>query len=162
MRKYDLRDMAGMWDLIMFHHSLEQMPDLFDAIATTGKRLPTTGTVLVRAPIVPSAAFTEYGENYVQLDAPRHLFLHSVSSLTRVAHRAGLVGDAVVYDSNEFQLWEGEQYARDIPLHSPESYVVSKKKSPVTRADIRRYRRWAEELNRRAAGDQVAVYLRRS
>jgi hypothetical protein len=97
----------------------------------------------------------------VQLDAPRHLFLHTRRSLEIVAEQAGLYVDAVVHDSYELQFWGSEQYRRDIPLNSEGSYRWGAGAPIFSPEQIAAWREEAEMLNRQGRGDQAAVYLRR-
>lgn len=52
---------------------------------------------LLRLLIVPSQAWREYGVHWVQLDEPRHLYLHSVDSLRAVAANAAQAGDQAAF-----------------------------------------------------------------
>ena len=45
------------------------------------------GVLLVRVPLSSSWAWEHYRENWVQLDAPRHLYLHSVKSMEVLARQ---------------------------------------------------------------------------
>ena len=161
VRKQRLEDTAGGWDAIMFHHSPEHMHDPEQALRAAAERLARHGVCVVRVPVVPNAALARYGANWVQFDAPRHLFLHSATSIGLLAERAGLRVEAIVHDSNEFQFWGSEQYQRDIPLHDPRSYAVSKRGSMFKRSDIRRFRRQSAAMNRMGTGDEAAFYLRK-
>jgi SAM-dependent methyltransferase len=159
--KRGLEDVAGLWDLIMFHHVFEHMADPVAVLRLATACLAPGGRVLIRIPLVSSWAFREYGVHWVQLDAPRHLFLHSPESLTRVAAAAGLGVREVVWDSTAFQFWGSEQYARDIPLRAADSYATNPARSPFTPRDIAAFARRAAELNRARAGDQAAFILAR-
>jgi hypothetical protein len=97
----------------------------------------------------------------VQLDAPRHLYLHSTDSLKRLAAAAGFECEAVRYDSTAFQFWGSEQYVKNVPLHSPMSYCINPKESLFSKEDIEKFRVRAEELNSKDLGDQAAFYLRK-
>jgi len=107
--------------------------------------------VLVRVPTVSSYAWEHYRENWIQLEAPRHFFLHSRRSLGLAAEQAGLSIDAVEDDSTEIQFVGSDLYARDIPFMSGFP--------SVTRREILSARRRAARLNRHGRGDQAAFYL---
>jgi hypothetical protein len=98
----------------------------------------------------------------VQLDAPRHFYVHSVESVKMLAERAGFELETVGYDSTAFQFWASEQYALDIPLYDTRSYLVSPKKSIFSKAQIATFEKRAIELNDAKLGDQAAFYLRKS
>jgi hypothetical protein len=95
----------------------------------------------------------------VQLDAPRHLFIHSVKSMETLAAQAGLRVAEVAWDSTEFQFWGSEQYLRDIPLRADASYATRPEKSIFSARQIADFRTKAAELNALGRGDQAAFFL---
>ena len=114
--------------------------------------------VLIRIPVV-SAAWGEYGVDWVQLDAPRHLYLHTEKSLGLLADQAGFRITNVDYDSWSFQFWGSEQYRMDIPLRDPRSYAVDPSRSSFTSAQMSAFQARAEEWNRDRRGDQACFFL---
>jgi SAM-dependent methyltransferase len=159
--KGSLEDCSGEWDIIMFHHSFEHLPDPLHTLTTAARRLARRGTIVVRIPLVSSYAWERYGVSWVQLDAPRHFFLHSTKSLPEVAARAGLRVVKVTYDSTEFQFWGSEQYLRDISLYDKSSYGQGPEGSIFSPEEIQRFKALAEELNASQRGDQAAFYLKK-
>lgn len=158
----EIQDVEGEFDLVMMHHSFEHVPDPV-AVMTQVHRLLKPGAVaLIRIPVADSWAWREYGTDWVQLDAPRHLYLHTRRSMALLAERTGLTLERVVDDSGVFQFWGSEQYRRDIPLQDPRSYAVNPGESSFGRAEMRRLERRASELNARGQGDQASFYLRKS
>jgi SAM-dependent methyltransferase len=152
----------GDWDLIMFHHSFEHVFDQQEVLTKAANLLKPNGICLVRVPTVSSWAWKHYGVNWVQLDAPRHLFLHSVDSMKRLAEKVGLDMEAVVYDSFAFQLWGSEQYLKGIALNDETSYAVNPDKSAFSKQDIATFDQRSRTLNKENQGDQAAFYLRKS
>ncbi|HSW32822.1 MAG TPA: methyltransferase domain-containing protein, partial [Steroidobacteraceae bacterium] len=67
----EIDQVAGRYDLVMFHHSLEHTRDPARDLAAAAARLVDQGHVLVRIPLVGSQAQRHYGVNWSQLDAPR-------------------------------------------------------------------------------------------
>ncbi|KAB0670423.1 class I SAM-dependent methyltransferase [Oryzomonas sagensis] len=157
----DIRNTETRFDLIMFNHSFEHMPEPEDILKTAASVLTDSGTVLIRIPTVDSLAWEHYRENWVQIDAPRHLYLHSRASLDIVAAKAGLRVAEVVYDSDSFQFWGSEQYLRNIPLESERSYHCAPSKSIFTKRQICEFQRRAVDLNRANRGDMAAFHLRK-
>jgi len=100
-----------------------------------------------------------YGVHWVQIDAPRHLFIHTETSLQRTATRAGLRVRDIIFDSTEFQLWGSEQYKMNIPLEDARSYQKNPERGIFTRGQMREFRRMAGRLNRTGQGDQAAFFL---
>ena len=159
--KKDIAAVEGKWDLIMFHHSFEHIPNPVETMETVSKLLSEGGVCLLRIPTVSSYAWEHYRENWVQLDAPRHFFLHSIESIKRLAKKANLNLERVVYDSEPFQFWGSEQYIKGIPLKSDQSYSVNPSKSIFSEADIRQFEQNAIKLNLENKGDQAAFYLKK-
>ncbi len=145
----------------MLHHTFEHMDQPHAVMSDFFRLLKPGKTALVRVPLVSSLAFRRYGADWVQLDAPRHLYLHTVDSMKRVAEKAGLETTDVVFDSTAFQFWGSEQYRSGIPLRDPRSYAMDPSKSPFTPADILEFEREAARLNESGEGDQACFYLRK-
>ena len=158
--KQGIEDAQGRWDLVMFHHSFEHVADSLSVLSAARRALAPAGSCMVRVPLVDSLAWERYGVNWCQLDAPRHLYLHTQQSMKVLAQRAGLQVERVVHDSTDFQFWGSEQYERDIPLRSSTSYFENRAASMFSRAQIDDFRRCAAELNASAKGDQAVFYLR--
>jgi hypothetical protein len=113
-------------------------------------------------PVAGSFAWKRYGVNWVQLDAPRHVFLPSVQSMKRLAQSSGLRITDMVQESSEFQFRGSEQYLRDIPLMDRRSYWRSFWRQYFPRKAILAYRAQAAELNRNGEGDSACFYLRKA
>lgn len=153
VKRGTLDDVSGPFDLIMFHHSLEHI----DAQRATMQRvrdvLAPDGWCLIRIPTVSSDAWEEYQDRWVQLDAPRHLFLHSRQSLALLARQSGLRVVRVIDDSSAFQFEGSELYRQDRPLSDLHGW-------PFSRRQRRQFARKARQLNANHRGDQAAFYLR--
>jgi SAM-dependent methyltransferase len=145
-------DVAGEFDLIMFHHSLEHIADQVGVLTTAARLLAPNGRCLIRIPTVSSAAWEAYRECWVQLDAPRHLYLHSVTSLSRLAQLAGLRVERVTFDSTSLQFEGSEHYRRGGTLGELSA-------TTFTRSERREFSRRARRLNAIDRGDQAAFLL---
>lgn len=111
IRKTSIHEIGESWDLIMFHHSFEHVPDPIEQLKTVSRLLSARGVCLIRIPTVSSFAWKHYGANWAQIDAPPHFFLHSNRSFMIAARKAGLRIGKIVYDSDEFQFWGSEEIA---------------------------------------------------
>jgi SAM-dependent methyltransferase len=147
-----LDELHGEFDVIMMHHSLEHIPDQVGTMRAAAALLPAGGWCLVRVPTSDSWAWETYREHWVQLDAPRHFFLHSIESLTRLGICAGLRLAHVADDSGELQFIGSGLYANDRPLTEMARPRLGAR---------RRWRRMARALNAKRRGDQVACYFRK-
>lgn len=155
----DMADIDGEWDLIMFHHSLEHVPDPADALRRAMELLAPGGHILVRIPTLSSWAFENYGIGWFQIDAPRHEYLPTRDGLDRLFARAGLSVKDWWDDSTDVQFWMSELVVRGRPMLDPDSSFTRFTSAPVGRIALRRMRRRASTLNRRMAGDQTCVVL---
>lgn len=153
VQRSSLENAPGDWDMVMFHHSLEHMEDHTDVLVCARNKLRAGGLCLVRIPVA-TWAWKHYGRDWVQLDAPRHFIVHTPRSFGLTAEAAGFRVERIVFDSDEFQFYGSELYRRDLPL------VGSGGKQAFLRAEIRKFRAQAEDLNRQQAGDQAAFFLR--
>ena len=159
IQKKDIFAEQGSYDAIMFHHSLEHMPEPIAVMQKTRELLTDTGKVLVRIPTVSSYAWERYGVMWVQIDAPRHMFLPSLESLAALARRTGFRIDDIVYDSIGFQFWGSEQYSRGISLMDKRSYFMDTRSSIFTAEEIAEYERRSADLNKERRGDQLCIVL---
>jgi len=158
--KKDLADLEGPFDFVMLHHSFEHMPEPLETLKRIRKILNPRSYALIRIPVVADA-WRSYGVNWVQLDAPRHLFLHSVESMRLLADQAGLETAGVVFDSTSYQFLGSEGNIQKQQKQSVDG------DSAISRSNYRNLRRRLEfrnksrELNARGTGDQACFYLRR-
>jgi len=159
--KQTINEVSGQWDLIMFHHSFEHIPCQLDTLNEVYRLLSPQGVCIVRIPTVSSYAWEYYGTNWFALDAPRHLFLHSIKSICMLANMAKLNIEDIMYDSTSLQFWASEQYIRDIPFMDNRSFAVSKRGSIFSIFDIIKFFFKTRKLNEEKRGDYIAVYLRK-
>jgi SAM-dependent methyltransferase len=161
VRKGDVPGLEGPFDFVMMNHSFEHVPDPAATLSAIARLLPPGRLLLVRVPVAGTWAWREYGADWVQLDAPRHVHIHTERSLRLLAERTGFALKDSWYDSGSFQFWGSEQYRRGIPLYAPRSHAVDPKASGFTARQVRDFEARAAELNRRRDGDQACFYLER-
>ena len=145
----------------MLHHCFEHMSNPEDTLRNIYGILKPDGCVLIRIPVASSYAWKTYRTNWVQLDAPRHFFLHTEESIKILARKTGFMITEVVYDSTEFQFWGSEQHRHDIALFEEHSYRNSPRRSIFTKNQIKTFKAEARELNSKREGDQACFYLRK-
>jgi SAM-dependent methyltransferase len=158
LRKAELGQIEGTFDLIMFHHSLEHLPDPGAAIVSAAGLLAPDGMILVRVPVMGKWAWRHYGTDWVQLDPPRHLYTFSEKGMALLAAAAGLEIRKVLYDSEPFQ-FEGSE--RILRLRSQRGNGASPASRSVGMSRAQMKQR-ARELNRAQDGDQACFFLART
>lgn len=156
MKRY-VSEVPGEFDLIMFNHSLEHVPNPIATLKAARQKLAPGGICLVRVPTTSSEAWAIYQADWVQIDAPRHMVIPSRKGLARAAEAAGLRVEQTIDDSSSFQFLGSEKYQRDIALTQFDGFKVFKLFGPQR---IWAWERRAERLNRQGRGDQTAFVLR--
>jgi SAM-dependent methyltransferase len=141
----------GMFDLIMFNHSLEHTADPLQELDTAFSHLNPAGRVLIRVPIAGSWADRTYGPHWVSLDAPRHLSIPSESGMRKLIERARAELCFMHYESYPFQFSGSERYRRGLPLDAP---------LPVDDQLSAEWVRRTEELDAAGDGDSAGFVLR--
>jgi SAM-dependent methyltransferase len=144
---------AAQWDAILFHHSFEHLSDPLDSLRAVARLLAPGGFCLIRIPVGQSAAWERYGVDWVQLDAPRHFFLHTPTSIAHLADQAGLRLDRHFCDSSSFQFYGSELYRQNVPLSRANPGRA------FTPDQFAAFAAEAAQLNASGRGDQAAFYL---
>ena len=155
IRRCNLEAVQEQFDCIMFNHSLEHIADQVATLQQARLRLRNGGVCFVRIPIA-SWAWKQYGVNWVQLDGPRHLCVHSEKSFLLAAKNSGFHISCILYDSFEFQFWGSELYCRNIPLEEARSHLFDY----FSKAAMKEFRRRSIMLNNYQQGDQAIFFLR--
>jgi SAM-dependent methyltransferase len=161
IHKQDIMATTGKWDVIIFNHSFEHIPDNLATLRQAAALLAEGGTCIIEVPTVSSFAWRHYGIHWGSLDAPRHLYLHSLKSLGLLAEQAGLEVAEIQYYSNPIQFWVSENFKRGV------THRVLRNRREALRYRMRRglgflpqYLR-SRRLDREGQGDAVAFYLRK-
>jgi SAM-dependent methyltransferase len=162
VRKLDVEDIPRGWDLIMLNHSFEHMSQPAEILQRLRDCLQDQGAIVIRVPVADSWAWRNYGVNWVQIDAPRHLFIHTQRSMSLLAESAGLTIARIFSDSYALQFWGSEQCRMDIPLRDPRSYAETRTTDLFSAARIRDFEQRSIALNRTREGDSVGFVLRPS
>jgi SAM-dependent methyltransferase len=158
VRRKSLAELNERFDLVMLHHVFEHLTDPQAALVAGRHRIHDHGRILLRIPTVDSESWERYRENWVNLDAPRHLFLHSRRSIEILADRAGLVVRDWWCDADGFQFWGSELYRRGLPLFTADGQSLRLEDHFKTE-ELQGFAVEAARLNAAGRGDQVAVIL---
>jgi SAM-dependent methyltransferase len=160
--KKELQEISDLFfDWVMFHHSFEHLKDPVKTFEMLKKVVKKNGNVLIRIPVIDSHAWEIYKTNWVQLDPPRHFFLHTVKSIQYLADKFGFKVQKIIYDSSAFQFIGSEQYKKGIPLMSQNSYLINPGNSIFDKEEMNRFEQKAKELNRNSNGDSASFFLQK-
>lgn len=160
IRKKFFVEIETQQDTIMFNHSLEHVPDPHIELKHAHNILSVGGQCIVRIPTPSCELWWEFREDWVQLDAPRHLFLPSRNGMKKLAERTGfdLVGS--IDDSSKFGLWGSHLYKNDVPLKTPDGETQDPLRF-FSSAQIASWELLSKDLNSADQGDQTAFILRK-
>ncbi len=112
----ELADLPGQFDLVMLHHVLEHLANPRAALQQAVARLAPGGRLLVRLPLAAGPLPREYGADWFNLDAPRHLVIPSRRGLLQCFDRAGLRLVHEEYDSTPLTIFYSEGYRRNVAM----------------------------------------------
>lgn len=154
LMKADLHDVDGKYDLIMFNHSLEHVPDPVSTLKVASGKLAVGGMCLARVPTTSSEAWTTYQADWVQADAPRHMVIPSRQGMAMAAESAGMRVVRTFDDSNLGQFLGSEAYRRDVSVTDPKILRLFGPKQ------LWEWEKRARLLNRQGRGDQTGFVLR--
>lgn len=152
----DLAELAGEFDLVMFNHSLEHVGDPSDALHHAVRVLAPNGRVLIRIPKASSDNAERFVPHWFSLDAPRHVWIPSMSGLVALAERRGLRQQLVSDDSGGFSEAWSLLYERGIS-QVEEAGVVRDLRSYFTDEELSVFEGRARAANRAGRGDTTRV-----
>ena len=156
-----MSSLTGMsFDLIMLHHSLEHMLDQGHALQEIKRLLSRHGTCVIRIPVSGSDPWYRYGAEWAELDAPRHIYLHTPQSLKALARSAEMYITHVEFDSEPLAYWLSELYRRDISWVDEQSNSYRNPREMFTDVELYEFERLACQANAAGTGGRAAFYLK--
>lgn len=160
IKRGKIYDITQKFDLIRSHHSFEHISDQYETLLKMKEILTSKGICIIAMPVKTEFIWKKYGTNWVQIDAPRHLIIHTVTSFKMLTQKAGFEVSDVIFNSTAFQFLGSEKYLKDIPLRSNKSHSVNPQNSIFSKKMISYYKQEAKRLNRESQGDQAIFVLK--
>ena len=152
--KSDIFNLNGKYHLIILDHSLEHMHDHEKVFSKIKELVVEKGFVLIRTPLSNCKAWDIYKQFWYQIDAPRHLFIHSYASLCSMIGNNGLLLRHVIFDSDFTQFARSELYKRNISmkefLTGQGNYLKY-----FSSAEMKTWKDLTKDVNRQHLGDQA-------
>ncbi len=157
-----LPSLAGeSFDLVMFHHSFEHVPNPLEVLCQVRDLLAEQGVCLIRLPIASRGPWRTYGTDWAEIDAPRHFFLHTELSLSLLARDSGLALVHADYEAEPFSYAASEMYRRGISLYSDEQRRMLHWQEVFSPQDVERLESLARRYNVPGWAGRAAFYLSR-
>jgi len=156
--KKNIFEIEERYDYIMLNHVFEHVEEPKKVLKKLYQLLNPKKYILIRTPVMGTYNWNKYRENWMELDAPRHFFIHSLKSMQLLIEESGFELNKIVFDDNEYTLIGSEQYTKDIPLNDPRSYV-NKKSTLFTEDEIKVYGDVVKKNNENKQGGRASFYL---
>ena len=157
--KKELFDMEGQYNFIMLNHVFEHMDHPAKTLQTLFQLLKPNSYLLIRTPVMGTYSWKKYQENWMGLDAPRHIIVHSEKSMQLLAVAAGFTIKKTLFDGTAYTLVASEQYLQDVSLIDTNSWIINKQSTLFSKAEIDSFEKIAQQNNITGQGDQAAYFL---
>ena len=154
LRKRHLADVDGSFDVITFNHSFEHVPDPQADLRTAREKLSPNGLCLIQMPTPSSEAWEEYGADWAQWDAPRHLTLMTRKGVSLLAANCGFELREIIDIGDRWSLMSSELNRRGILIGWGGQYSRH-----FTRREMAAFRRKAFSANAAGRGDSISCVL---
>lgn len=157
--KRTIHMMEGIYDMIFMNDSFEHVTDPGEVMAKLCKLLAPGGTIIMKLPVFPNIAYDLLGTNWYQLDAPRHIILHTKKSLEYLAEKYGLQIIKREYDSTMGQIVISYLYSLGYTYYEQTTELMNQYFDNAALEAI-----WTStgEANRNEYGDHAVFYLQHS
>ena len=154
--KKTINEIQGEFDWIFFNDSFEHITDPHDVLDSACRLLAPRGVLKINMPVFPNIAFDMFSTYWFQLDAPRHIILHSRKSMEYLAQLHGLSIQKVEYNSNMSQFIRSFLYMKGISYNEQTSELI---RQFFSESDIKEMDQNAVTANKNGYGDHAAFYL---
>lgn len=151
-------DGDGTFDIIYMSDSFEHMTDPLEVLKSVRRLLRSDGILYMSIPTYPNIAFEKFGPHWYQLDAPRHIFLHSKKSLEWLAKASGMMISNIQYNSNSSQFIRSYFYQHGIFFYQQEELMVQY----FSKKEVENLKKEAAIWNEKEYGDHMEVYWERN
>jgi SAM-dependent methyltransferase len=158
--KRNVEDIDQQYDLITLNHSLEHMKDPVNVSNKLLRLLEDDRLLLISLPVI-GFGWSYYGVNWVQLDPPRHFYVHTPKSFQILSNKAGLNIVDVSYNSSYWQFVGSELNRRNISERDLNG-KNTKLSHLFTKLEISSFREKALALNKSGNGDQALFFLKKA
>jgi len=151
--KKEIFELDEKFDLIMLHHSFEHMWNQELIMNKICDLVKDEGYIIIRIPVSDCYAWRKYHSCWVQLDAPRHYFIHSIKSMKLLSQSCNLNLVDIKFDSNHFQFTGSEKYLLGLKLFDDNKLFSDKQ--------IQYFDKEALRLNSLNDGDSACFYFKK-
>lgn len=152
-----LDDVSTKFDVVMAHHVMEHVPNQLEFAQQLFARLNDSGMAIIRLPTSSSWVFEYFGSDWFQLDAPRHLFLHTSTSVERVLREAGFTNLRIRDDSTIWQVLSSRLYREGVPFNNHLRWYLRHLPGMLISGEFKKLNNEIDQLNAQGLGDQICI-----
>lgn len=154
--KKTIHEMEGKFDWIYMSDSYEHVTDPIEVMDSIKRLLAPGGTAVISIPVYPNVAFDMFGTSWYQLDAPRHLYLHSKQSMNYLIEKAGLSIADTTYNSNYMQIVRSALYENGISYWNQTPKLIN---SYFSKSELVELTKLSQEANDNEYGDHAVFFI---
>lgn len=154
--KRTIHEMEGKYDKIFMNDSFEHVTDPHEVMESIKRLLTPNGIARIAIPIYPNIAYDMFGADWYQLDAPRHIFLHSRQSMEILAGAHGLKIVEVEYNADVSQIFRSYLYSKDIPFWEQRMSMIV---DDLGESEVDSIEQLSGEANEKEYGDHAIFCL---
>ena len=154
--KKSIHEMGGEFDYVFMNDSFEHVTDPHEVMDSLHRLLSNQGVARITLPVYPNIAFDMFETSWFQLDAPRHIYLHSLKSMQYLAEKHGLRIERVEFNSNSSQIVRSFLYTKGIPFVEQNEDAICKYFSV---ASLKEIEQCSQEANEKRYGDHAIFFL---
>lgn len=122
--KKTIHEMEGQYDLILLMDSFEHVTDPHEVFHSLERLLAPGGNIYISIPVFPNIAFDMFGTSWYQIDAPRHICLHSQKSIRLLAEKYGFDIIKEEWNSDNNQIFRSFLYSKGISFYEQQPEVI--------------------------------------
>lgn len=150
-----IEEIDGVSDIVTYHHAMEHVVHPEQTMVQLRELVSDRGALVVRIPVSTGWAWREYGGEWAQLDAPRHINLFSPLGFVALAKRANWNVAKIVFDSAPLQFTGSLLRRKNINFHEDPGAF----KRTFGKHDEAMFWKKADRLNAEQDGDQATFFL---
>lgn len=155
IKKCKIDELNDTYDFIRFGDSFEHMEDTLETMQAVKRLLKKDGVCWINMPVFPNAAFDTFGVNWYQLDAPRHILIHSKESVEYLCRECGLKVEKIEYNSFCTQFSVSYLYEQGVPYVRYHDELIKY----ISEKDMEYFREAAKAVNQKQYGDHAAFTI---
>lgn len=158
IKKCDITAMGGegTYDLVRMSDSFEHVTNPKEVLEKANRLIKDSGYIWISLPIYPNIAFEMFGPHWYQLDAPRHIFIHSINSMKYLADQCGLAIVDIEYDSNPGQVIMSYFYQQGVFYNGITDELIGRH---FPKDEVAKLYELSKEANKNGIGDHAIIWL---